>query len=811
MAGRAIKITDSSSGTITIAYDTQNNPIKIIDENGNEWTQTFSKNGHLLSQMGPTGEKIEFEVDWEGVIHKAKLGGKGEYRFLFDAHKNPIGAVDSHGNQTHVRFDPAGRLKEWIDANGKIIIYNHDAIGNIANISHENEASRTYQYDNAGRLTRETDPLGRSTEYGYNNRDRISQIVHPENLGVSTVSYDNQGNTSSIQHSGGQNLDFANSDIFDSITSNGIHIKWDKENGNLVESNGIGATYDNENRLIALANMGQNTVQYKYNSAGLLVEVSDWLGNTTTITYDSADHIRQIQRSNGLTTQFETNPDGLNSRKTESFNGVVLLDLHVEYDSLGRIQAVNRQPQLIPTLPQSSVEHVFDAANQNTQMAYDAAGRLVSDGKYFYQWDSLNRLVSITDGNRTLEFQHNAAGHPTTQSSNGMTQNWLWNYSTTLPTLYSIDDTSPENNDWQFIYTPTGILLYGIHLPSATKFDYLYDERGNTTLILGPDGAIHGQYSYDPYGQLLSSQESMHHPFKFQGSLGHASIIDMDNLILMRSRVYDSKQGRFLTRDPEGRFHGTQQLNPYSYGRNNPVRFSDPNGRDAYIVQTSAIHTELAVDIYDANGTVIGVAQFDFNPEGSVFGFSNKGVVKGVYYKNLADNPKNAHSIRTQRLTGTPAQDIRLLNKMLEMQGFDNSIYNFTGDQLLEFFGPDARSADERLCIMKKMGFKSISDLINFQSGSLQTYGDYSLFPGKSRYCNQFVNDMLDTYFGANWPSTVTLLPAELLTKAAQFQGAGEGTFAWAAIHVNNINPFTRFGQELGSLGVTVFDSIFNE
>lgn len=811
LAGRVIKVTDSSNGAITISYDTQNNPIKIIDETGKEWTQTFSKNGHLVSQTGPTGEKIEFEVDWEGVIHKAKLGGNGEYQFLFDAHKNPIGAVDSQGNQTQVKFNQAGRLMEWIDANGKKILYDHDALGNITRISHENEASRIYQYDNAGRLARETDPLGHLTEYTYNNRDRISRILHPGNLGVTTVNYDIQGNTSSIQHSGGKNIEFSHSDIFDSITSDGIHIQWDKENGNLISSNGIDATYDSENRLMALTYMGQNTVQYKYNPAGLLTEITDWLGHSTNITYDSANNIHEIQRNNGLTTQFTTNAKGINTRKTESFNGLNILDIQIEYDSQGRIRTVNRQPRQLPTLPDSPEKYQFDAAHQNTQMVYDATGRLISDGKNFYQWDSLNRLISISDGSQTLGFQHDAAGYPTTQSSNGTTQNWLWNYTTSLPTLFSIDDTSPENNDWQFIYTPTGILLYGIHIPSATKFDYLYDERGNTTLILGPDGSIHGQYTYDPYGRLMLNQESIHHPFKFQGSLGHLSLFDMDNLVLMRARVYDSNQGRFLTRDPEGRFHGTQQLNPYSYGRNNPITFSDPNGRDAYIVQTSAIHTELAVDIYDANGTVIGVAQFDFNPDGSVFGFSNKGVVKGVYYKSLADNPKNAHSIRTQRLTGTPAQDIRLLNKMQEMQGFDNSSANFSGAQLLEFFGPTARSADERLCIMKKMGFKSISDLINFQSGSLQTYGDYSLYPGKSRYCNQFVNDMLDTYFGANWPSTVTLLPAELLNKAGAFQAAGEGTLAWAAIHVNNINPFSRVPQETASVLITIFDSIFNE
>ena len=51
----------------------------------------------------------------------------------------------------------------------------------------------------------------------------------------------------------------------------------------------------------------------------------------------------------------------------------------------------------------------------------------------------------------------------------------------------------------------------------------------------------------------------------------------------MHARYYDPNSGRFLSVDPvlaERALHDPQKWNPYTYVRNNPIRMTDPTGRD---------------------------------------------------------------------------------------------------------------------------------------------------------------------------------------------------------------------------------------
>jgi len=46
--------------------------------------------------------------------------------------------------------------------------------------------------------------------------------------------------------------------------------------------------------------------------------------------------------------------------------------------------------------------------------------------------------------------------------------------------------------------------------------------------------------------------------------------------------MYDPAIGRFITRDPiKGNIMNPQSLNPYVYCLNNPMKYIDPDGREA--------------------------------------------------------------------------------------------------------------------------------------------------------------------------------------------------------------------------------------
>jgi RHS repeat-associated protein len=81
-------------------------------------------------------------------------------------------------------------------------------------------------------------------------------------------------------------------------------------------------------------------------------------------------------------------------------------------------------------------------------------------------------------------------------------------------------------------------------------------------------------YAYDPFGQILSQQETAPQPFKYVGQYG--VMAEPNGLYYMKARYYDSSVGRFISQDPIGFAGGDLSL--YGYVLNNPINRIDPIG-----------------------------------------------------------------------------------------------------------------------------------------------------------------------------------------------------------------------------------------
>ena len=75
----------------------------------------------------------------------------------------------------------------------------------------------------------------------------------------------------------------------------------------------------------------------------------------------------------------------------------------------------------------------------------------------------------------------------------------------------------------------------------------------STVSLTHTSGRVLNSYSYDPFGNVLSSVESRKNIFLFVGQWGVVREIELTNIYRMRSRLYDSELGRFLSPDPLGR------------------------------------------------------------------------------------------------------------------------------------------------------------------------------------------------------------------------------------------------------------------
>ncbi len=98
--------------------------------------------------------------------------------------------------------------------------------------------------------------------------------------------------------------------------------------------------------------------------------------------------------------------------------------------------------------------------------------------------------------------------------------------------------------------------------------------RSRRVLISNSDANAQfaNQYSYNSYGQRLTSVESVPQPYGWKGR----DVIPGPNIYYNRARFYDPVLGRFTTEDPIG--YAAGGFNNYLFAFDSPLRWIDPTG-----------------------------------------------------------------------------------------------------------------------------------------------------------------------------------------------------------------------------------------
>lgn len=99
------------------------------------------------------------------------------------------------------------------------------------------------------------------------------------------------------------------------------------------------------------------------------------------------------------------------------------------------------------------------------------------------------------------------------------------------------------------------------------------DGIGSTIALTDANGNTANTYSYDPYGNQVSSTGTVANPYKFAGQHQDAS-----GLYKTGARYYDPMLGRWTTQDPITDTLDRHGANPYAYANDDPVNIADPSG-----------------------------------------------------------------------------------------------------------------------------------------------------------------------------------------------------------------------------------------
>ncbi|MDX9980336.1 MAG: RHS repeat-associated core domain-containing protein, partial [Lentisphaeria bacterium] len=115
--------------------------------------------------------------------------------------------------------------------------------------------------------------------------------------------------------------------------------------------------------------------------------------------------------------------------------------------------------------------------------------------------------------------------------------------------------------------------------PACTTCFLTADHLGSTRLITDETGATAARYDYYPFGWEINRGTTDWSNPKFTGQLrDYESGLNLDHF---GARYFASAMGRFASADPlmaSAHIGDPQSWNRYTYGLNNPLRFTDPLG-----------------------------------------------------------------------------------------------------------------------------------------------------------------------------------------------------------------------------------------
>ena len=428
----------------------------------------------------------------------------------------------------------------------------------------------TYTYDNRGRQTRETVAIDGTVlsdvASAYDDLGRLTMRNPADNNLTAQYTYNIQGWLSGIEHSHRtpsvnlhtEDTTWLNTPIF----SERLHYFNPQVAKPLYSGNIAEISWNRDMDLLMT-----NTYVYSYDKLNRLTDAELYKPSR------SGDIMGRMTRDNTYTERNMNYDLNGNMRSFERYNGDELNKYIYGFDG-NRITGVKRCPGTKDTAGTVA----YDETADEEPCEYDTMGNLAYDGQ--------NQLTTAYD---FLNLPEKIA--PTEQHSQAAEQflvkyHYLWNGD-------KVAATDARQNGYMYIgsarYNLTAAkpalesICFGMGriVRNANGYAPLYfltDHLGSVRSVANRDGTVTAEYDYMPYGMqhkngsLATSDDNS---FRYNGKeLQDRFFVDL----------YDSQarmqgmNGRFNSIDALAEKY--RPISPYAYCGNNPIRFTDPDGRD---------------------------------------------------------------------------------------------------------------------------------------------------------------------------------------------------------------------------------------
>jgi RHS repeat-associated protein len=591
--------------------------------------------GRLLSVRAADGTSVRFQYNRRGDLI-LQVDPRGHVtRFEYDPEGNLVGVLAPDGSVRRARYGGENWITEVTDARGLTTKVLYDNEGEVVECINERGERFVFDYDLGGRVTATHTFDGRTIRYAYTRGGLLKRTIEADGSTI-LFEHDAVGNLIEMSApSGSERYEYDSLDFIIAAQNDWSKVTFKRDLCGRVTNEILefaGARYEVESRYDANGarigwRAGQREVAFDFDSAGqLLARVFDGsrrqelqhdvMGRLTGWSYPTGVRAQLGYEAGGMLSGLRvlkpkgvrgidvglTEAAGEQAVLWRSFEYSVtnelvrVLDMtagetRFAYDAFGQLlqRATARTQEVFSydvtrNVSPAGAPAVVGPGNRllalgTTELTWDAAGRLATkkqrvDGAervWQYRWQATGFLEEVTDPDGVVwAFEYDPFGRRTRKwSSQGDEVHFAWDGNALAMERRQRADGSVDERT--YLFEEDDATFPVAQHANGKWFDYVTSPIGTPTELVDDTGEIGWAATLKAFGEVEDERAvQTDTPLRFPGQYADRET----GLHYNRFRYYDPELGRFISPDPtsiEGNIH------EWAYARN-PIGWVDPLG-----------------------------------------------------------------------------------------------------------------------------------------------------------------------------------------------------------------------------------------
>lgn len=635
--GQMLSAKDAGGNSTTIVYDTLGRKKSVDNLDTGLNTYVYDEKGDLIQRVDPVlrskNLSINYSYDKHRLTQVTLPGSIVRNTYGTDPDANNVGRLIQTENgsvTTKTTYGPMGEalgVQRIIKSQqpstpdyDNTMHYEYNYLGQMTKITYPENAysansvpeTVTYQYDGGGQVESVKgsflghdvtyvsnigyDEYGQRVTMRYENGTSTTYVYDPARRWLKSLSTVKDGNIGDLQK-----LEY----IFDK-NGNVTQFKDSSMNKTYVQS----YSYDSLDQLIGAAGSFENT---KF----IITQTANYTQN---FTYDTIGNM--LSKVSTLTRYpAKAEDQKLNYNLAYSYapdhphQATQVGDMHYKYDANGNLTTMIPDSEwngghgpALQTVTVTTIKDGQDVTNSAIGTNRSSTKPSASTGTRSMAWDYENRLVGVQDGQMSVAYAYDAEGERRLKVQG--TQENVY-----VDRMYEIENSSSNPVASIHVYLGETRLVSKLSIltnpnyytESDNTYYYHADQLGSSSLITDHNGTEYERMAFTPHGEVWQ----------------HDSLDTLDSIDLLftgkcldaetgwyyfGARYLDPKTGMWLSGDPalgdyiprapltkedkeaNGKLPGMGGIyNPvnfalYHYAGNNPIKYTDPDGREIFQV-----------------------------------------------------------------------------------------------------------------------------------------------------------------------------------------------------------------------------------